>query len=59
MRQNQWLVEAYAGYELLPDVYLELAVRAESIDDAETGLDRYVVPFLMLRWGLPFQSTRY
>lgn len=59
VRQNQWLVEAYAGYELLPDVYLELAVRAESIDDAETGLDRYVAPFLMLRWGLPFQSTRY
>ena len=59
IRQNQWLLEAYAGYEFLPDVYLELAVRAESIDDAETGLDRYVAPFLMLRWGLPFQSVRY
>ena len=59
VRQNQWLLEAYAGYELLPYVYLELAVRAESIDDAETGLDRYAAPFIMLRWGLPFQSTRY
>lgn len=59
VRQNQWLVEAYTGYEFLPDAYLELAVRAESIDDAETGLERYIAPFLMLRWGLPFQSTRY
>ena len=59
VRQNRWLVETYVGYELLPDAYLELNLRAESIDDAETGKDRYVAPFLTLRWGLPYQSVRY
>lgn len=59
VRQTQWLVEGYAGFEFLPDVYLEAALRAEILDDEETGLDRYVAPYLMLRWGLPFQSTRY
>lgn len=59
VRQKQWLVEAYAGYEFLPAVSLDLGLRGESIDDAETGLDRYVAPFVMLRWGLPFKSVRY
>ena len=59
VRQNSLLVEAYAGYELLPGLTLEAALRAESTDDAETGLDRYLAPFVMLRWGLPFQSVRY
>ncbi len=59
IRQTYLLAEARAGYEFLPDVYLELALRAESVDDAETGTDRYVAPFVMLRWGLPFQSVRY
>ncbi len=59
MRQKQWLVEAYLSYEWLPNAYLDLALRAESIDDATTGLDRYVAPFVTLRWGLPFQSVRY
>ncbi|MFQ5568409.1 MAG: capsule assembly Wzi family protein [Rhodothermales bacterium] len=59
IRQTHLLVEAYLGYELLPDVYLEAAFKAESIDDAETGTDRYVAPFVMLRWGLPFQSLQY
>ena len=59
VRQKQWLVEAYLSYEWLPNAYLDLALRAESIDDAETGLDRYVAPMVTLRWGLPFQSVRY
>ena len=59
VRQTRLLVEGYAGYEFLPDVYLELALRAETIDDAETGTERYLAPFVMLRWGLPFQSVRY
>ena len=57
--QKQWLVEAYLSYEWLPNAYLDLALRAESIDDATEGLDRYVAPFVTLRWGLPFQSVRY
>ncbi len=57
--QTQWLVEATAGYELLPRLYAAAAVRAESLQDAETGLDRYVAPAVLLRWGLPFQSFRW
>lgn len=59
VRQTQWLVEASVGYELLPRLYAAGAVRAESLSDAETGLDRYVSPFVLLRWGLPFQSMRW
>ena len=59
VRQSRLLVEAHTGYELLPGLTLEAALRAESVDDAETGLDRYLAPFVMLRWGLPFQSRRY
>jgi hypothetical protein len=53
------LVEARIGYELLPSLFVEGVLRAESVDDAERGLDRYVAPAASLRWGLPFQSTRY
>ena len=53
------LVEARVGYELLPSLFLEGVLRAESVDDAERGLDRYVAPSVSLRWGLPFQSVRY
>lgn len=59
VRQTQWIAEGHVGYELLPGLVLEAALRAESIDDDERGLDRYVAPFLLLRWGLPFQRLRY
>ena len=59
VRQTQLLVEARAGYEVLPQLFLEVGLRAESIDDEEAGLDRYVAPQLLLRWGLPFQSVRF
>jgi hypothetical protein len=59
VRQDYLLVEARAGYELLPGLYAEGVLRAESVDDAQAGLRRYVAPFASLRWGLPFQSVRY
>ena len=59
VRQNLLLVEARVGYEVLPELFLEAALLAESVDDAERGLDRYVAPFASLRWGLPFNSVRY
>ena len=59
VRQDQILVEGRAAYELLPSLFLEGIVRYESIDDAETGRDRYVTVGGQLRWGLPFQSRRY
>jgi len=59
VRQTALFFEGRAGYEFLPGFYLEAALRTASLDDTETGLDRYVTPFLLLRWGLPFQSLRY
>lgn len=59
IRQEQLLVEARLGYELLPGLYLEGALRAQSVDDAERGRTRYVAPFVLMRWGLPLPSVRY
>ena len=59
VRQTEWLVEARAGYEVLPRLVLEGAAVYQSVDDAETGLDRAVVGSVQLRWGLPFRSERY
>ncbi|MEM1044202.1 MAG: hypothetical protein AAGI91_16460 [Bacteroidota bacterium] len=59
VRQRLMLAEARVGYEVLPSLFAEVALRAESVDDAERGLDRYVAPFASLRWGVPFQSVRY
>lgn len=59
VRQNLVLVEARVGYELLPSLFAEAALRVESVDDAERGTERYVSPFVSLRWGLPFQSERW
>lgn len=57
--QNFILVEAHAGYELLPLLFVEGALRYEYLDDGEQGTSQYIYPFLSLRWGLPFQSNRY
>lgn len=59
VRVNEYRLEAHAGYELLPRVYLEVAAYMEQIDDAELGTEWYVNPMLQLRWGLPFQGMRY
>ncbi len=59
VRQTLLLAEARVGYELLPSLFAEVALRTESVDDAERGLDRYVAPFASLRWGVPFASVRY
>lgn len=59
VRVDEWLVEARAGYELLPGIVAEGVLRYESWDDAETGKQQYAAPFFSLRWGLPFQSVRY
>ena len=59
VRQDQLLLEARASYELLPGLLAEATLRAESLDDAERGLQRYAAPYLSLRWGLPFQSVRW
>lgn len=59
IRVDEWLVEARAGYELLPGIVAEGVLRHESWNDAETGMRQYTAPYFSLRWGLPFQSVRY
>ena len=59
VRQTQWTAEGYVGVELLPQLLLEGAVRAEVLLDAERDRDRYLNPSIGLRWGLPFDSRRY
>ena len=59
IRQNLFLLEAYAGYELLPRLYLEAAVRARHVEDAGERDMTAIEPFLSMRWGLPFGSLRY
>ena len=59
VRQNTWFVEAHVGVELLPRLLVDAAFTAQFTDDARRGTDRYVIPSLALRWGLPFASQRY
>jgi len=59
IRQRQGLLEAAVGYEVLPNLRVTTALRAEMIDDAERGTDAYLSPRLLLSWGSPFQSLRY
>ncbi|MBO6574195.1 MAG: hypothetical protein JJ896_02165 [Rhodothermales bacterium] len=59
IRQRQILSESLVSFELLPTLFAEAALRYQSLDDAETGLDRWVTPFLQLQWGMPFPSERW
>lgn len=59
VRQDQLLLEGYLAAEVLPRLYVEGALRVEQVRDAEWGTDRYAVPQLSLRWGVPFRSARY
>lgn len=59
IRQNRLLIEGRFEARLLPQLFAGAAVRVERVDDAVDGVDRYVWPQVMLRWGLPFPSLRY
>ena len=57
--QTHILGEVHGGYEVLPQLYLEVAFQFEHYDDVELGTQWYLSPSAMIRWGLPFQSLRY
>lgn len=59
VRQNEWIVEGHVSWELLPQLFVDGAVRASVVDDAVRGVTRYVNPYIALRWGVPFTSVRY
>ncbi len=57
--QTYRLLEARAGYELLPGFILEGALRYERYKDDLLGTDAYVQPYLVVRWNAPYESIRY
>ena len=59
VRQTEWLLEARAGYEVLPGLVAEGALVGTSLDDDERGLIRSLAALLQVRWGLPFRSARW
>jgi hypothetical protein len=59
IRVDEWLIEAHAGYELLPRLTLEGALRFERYNDAERGVTRFTEPMVQLRWGIPPASRRW
>jgi hypothetical protein len=59
VRQGVVFVEGHAGYEVLPNMRVDLAYRFETVNDDEVGRSFYHAPTLMLRWGMPYQSLRY
>jgi len=59
IRQEHAVLDAALSYEVLPNLRVAGAVRAERLADDERGSDVYVSPRLLLSWGLPFQELRY
>ena len=59
VRQTETLVEARAGYEILPGLVAEGALVGRQISDALRGETRSLTALLQIRWGLPFRSVRY
>jgi hypothetical protein len=59
IRQRHGALDAALGYEVLPNLRVTGALRAERLVDAERGTDYYLSPRLLLSWGLPFQQLRY
>jgi hypothetical protein len=59
VRQRHGRLDAAVEYEILPNLRVTAALRAERLADAERGTDYYVSPRLLLNWGLPFQQLRY
>lgn len=53
------LGEAFLGYQLLPDLWIEAAFHLQNQHDEEVGLDRQIEPLIQLRWNRPFESRRW
>lgn len=53
------LGEAFVGYQLLPDLWIEAALHLQSRHDDAEGLDRQIEPLIQLRWNRPFESRRW
>lgn len=59
VRQRERFAELTLSYELLPQLFADVSLAYGEVDDAISGLDRYVRPFVGVRWGLVRPSDRY
>ncbi len=59
VRQTETIVEARLTQEVLPSVWVEGALSARQIRDAELGRTRYAALWAQLRWGLPYRRVRH
>jgi hypothetical protein len=59
VRRTHGILDAALEYELLPNLRVTAALRAERLVDDVRGTDVYLSPRLLLNWGLPFQQLRY
>lgn len=58
-RRTHVILEAYGGYALLPNLFVEAVFRTERIDAEGSSSITYVQPIISLRWGLPFAAARH
>jgi len=59
IRQRETILEAWSGYEILPELTLGAGLIYHGIDDEIDGLNRSVTGFAQVRWGLPYRTLRY
>lgn len=59
IQEKTLLIESRIGFEWISKLFLEAGVRYQNIQDAEKGEYGYTLPFIQLRWGMPFQYQRY
>ena len=55
--QTVWSTDVHAGAEVLPQLFVEGALRVEQRDDDVLGTQRLVQPYISLRWGIPFECA--
>jgi hypothetical protein len=59
VRQKRWMLEAYGAVEVLPQLYVQAGLRTDTLDDEVLGTRTLVQPSIALRWGIPFDRSRF
>lgn len=57
--ENNLLIESRLGWEWIAQCFFEGGIRYQTVEDGEKGNYGYVLPFIQIRWGIPFQYQRY
>ena len=59
VQQERWMLEAYGAVEVLPQLFAQISIRADRLKDEEVGNRTFLQPSFSLRWGLPFDRSRF